>query len=73
MFSGIIENLAIVTFLNNKEDKTLKLGLKLPPTFFSTLKEGASLSVNGVCLTFLLVEKESAFFDVSLETKKKQT
>lgn len=67
MFSGIIEELAKVSFQDSKPDGGSRLVVEsaiLSPE--SSI--GDSIAVNGVCLTVTSVEKEKLSFDISPET-----
>ena len=73
MFTGIIEVLGQV--------KGWRKGAKGSPPFLEIaspritrqLKAGASLAVNGVCLTVVKKKGTSVFFNVSEETRKRST
>lgn len=69
MFTGIIE-----TFLNIKSIEETKTGKKIVISRNRTLddlKEGDSISVNGVCLTIFDLRKSSFSVEVVSETLKK--
>ena len=66
MFTGIIEELAIVHSLLRKEDSAeLTLESKVCQ---ADSKEGDSISVNGCCLTLVKKHKGVLAFDISQET-----
>jgi len=68
MFTGIVQDLGIVEVINRKND-LFGLGIKI--SFSNEIKIGDSISVNGVCLTTVKIEKNIVYFDVarqSLET-----
>lgn len=69
MFTGIVESLGIVTAL-----KTQSVGVQLSIShddFFKKTKIGASIAINGVCLTVISVKGKQAVFEVGPETLKK--
>ena len=71
MFTGIIENLAVIKKLSLKAggaELLLDIG-----DFAENLKLGESIAVNGACLTVKEVKGTVAGFDVSSETLKKTT
>lgn len=68
MFTGIVESLGTVTAL-----KTQSVGVQLSIShddFFKN-KTGASIAINGVCLTVISVKGKQAVFEVGPETLKK--
>src|SRR5690348_7351987 len=64
MFTGIIEELGIVA----APAPRLRVACSL---VLSDLTEGASISVNGVCLTALSISKDSFEADVAPETLRR--
>lgn len=69
MFTGIVESLGTVTAL-----KTQSVGIQLSIShddFFKKTKTGASIAINGVCLTVISVKGKQAVFEVGPETLKK--
>ena len=67
MFTGIVQTLGkVLTTQPIKEG--LKLEIEVPINFNKKLKRGASVSVNGVCLTVVEHYKERIIFDVIHET-----
>lgn len=69
MFTGIVESLGTVSAL-----KTQSVGLQLSIShddFFKKTKTGASIAINGVCLTVISVKSKQAVFEVGPETLKK--
>ena len=67
MFTGIVQSKArlIRKTLSQEGDR---LEIEVPKGFNEDLKEGASISVNGVCLTVTECSKERIAFDVIQET-----
>lgn len=70
MFTGIIEDTGIV-----EEMKGLESGLRLriATALAPTLAQGASIAVNGVCLTVVVIDGEHLLFDVGPETVRVTT
>ena len=66
MFTGIVEKLGRV-----KENR--KRVLRVEAKGFKALKPGASLAVNGVCLTVVKRRGDAMDFDVSPETLRLTT
>ena len=67
MFTGIVQTLGkVLTTQPIKEG--LKLEIEVPINFNKKLKRGASVSVNGVCLTVVEHYEERIIFDVIHET-----
>ena len=62
MFTGIVQEIGIIS---NKEDTEsgVRLEVKVSKTFLNKLEKGASISVNGVCLTVIEFEKDNVSFD----------
>ena len=70
MFTGIVTAQGLIKRIQNQPNYTT-LSIKAPKGFAQNLKRGASVAINGVCLT---VKKESADnleFDVITETLDK--
>lgn len=67
MFSGIVTGVAKVTKLDKKAGLH-SVGVKIPNS--SSFKTGASVSINGVCLTVTYIEDGSICFDIMQETLK---
>lgn len=66
MFTGLIETIGVAEKIN-KRDKGARLSVKRP-SFYTELRIGESISVNGVCLTIVNLEGQSIVFDVMQET-----
>ena len=67
MFSGIVAGTGkIISLKSNKDFMTLKVGP--PKGFCKGLQKGASIPVNGICLTSLNKGKNGLSFDVVEET-----
>ena len=67
MFSGIVQGKGKVLKITTKKDH-LSCEISFPKGFNKSLKKGASISVNGVCLTSLDDGKKNLNFDVIDET-----
>ena len=67
MFTGIVTHKAPVETAEVRGG-ILRLKLKTPPGFTEKLQTGASISVNGVCLTVIDFDELSVDFDVIDET-----
>jgi len=66
MFTGIVEGIGNILQLS-------PLIVSLPKQLLSHLKTGASVAIDGVCLTVTRLEGEQAYFDLSAETKRLTT
>ncbi len=69
MFTGIIEAQGTLSEVHRSQ-KLRTLGIKVP-AIFSRLKIGASVAVNGVCLTVVKRRGRIVFFNLVSETRKK--
>ena len=67
MFSGIVQGKGKVLKIKTKKDH-LSYEISFPKGFNKNLKKGASISVNGVCLTSLDNGKKNLNFDIIDET-----
>lgn len=67
MFTGLIEKIGEVKSINSHHGDIQAI-LSIDNNLASTIKEGDSLSVNGVCLTAYNVNKDSFSVDISNET-----
>lgn len=72
MFTGIVQEIAEVVFLFKKGD-LLTFTLRLSKKRILGLKRGASLAVNGVCLTVVKIKGDAVTFDAMKETLKRTT
>ena len=70
MFSGIVKGIGKVTKISSKKD-IITIEISPPKKFTKNLKKGASVSVNGVCLTSLDRGLKKMKFDVIEETLAK--
>lgn len=68
MFTGIVQGVATITSINDVEGLRT-FTLQLPPDFSDGLRVGASVSVDGVCLTVTAISAPTAVeFDVVLQS-----
>lgn len=67
MFTGIVQNHAPVK-IERREPNLWTLSVPLTPKQLESLNIGASIALNGTCLTVVRIEGERAFFDVMMET-----
>tara|TARA_Y100001970_G_C14084626_1_gene776619 strand:+ start:506 stop:1120 length:615 start_codon:yes stop_codon:yes gene_type:complete len=66
MFTGIVQGTCkIANIIDSKNQR--KICIKLED-FSSNLKQGASIAVNGVCLTVISIEKDFVEFDIVAES-----
>lgn len=63
MFTGIVEGLGLI-----RERRGSALTVKLPPELRGRLTEGASIALNGVCLTVVALGEGIFSADLSVET-----
>lgn len=67
MFTGIVAGLAEVSDIK-KQDQLWQLTLSLPDEACGNFKTGASIAVNGTCLTIVEWTDRQVVFDVMMET-----
>ena len=67
MFSGIVQGVGKVTKVKNKKGN-LSIEIAPPKSFNKGLKKGASISVDGICLTSLYYVFNYFIFDGIVET-----
>ena len=67
MFTGIVAGLAEVSNIN-KQHQLWQLTLTLPEQACGDFKVGASIAVNGTCLTIVEFTERQVIFDVMMET-----
>ncbi len=70
MFSGIVQGTGKISKIISKKNH-ITLEISAPKNFNKNLKKGASVSVNGICLTSLDNGKKNLKFDVINETLSK--
>ena len=63
MFTGIVQEIGIIS---NKEETEsgIRLEIKVSKNFLNNLKKGASIAVNGVCLTVIELKNDIVSCDV---------
>ncbi|HBE45533.1 MAG TPA: riboflavin synthase [Deltaproteobacteria bacterium] len=71
MFTGIIETIGTITRINKKTGKW-EFFIKIPLQK-EAITEGESLSIDGVCLTVVSIDRDIVCVDASLETLKVTT
>lgn len=67
MFTGIVKALVEVKTLEKKPG-LFTFGIDFPPEFIEALEGGASVAVDGVCLTATKIEGSRACFDAMTQT-----
>ena len=67
MFTGIVQELGEVLECN-QTSSGISIKISVSSSFTENLKEGASVSVNGVCLTVVNSSETNILFDVIKET-----
>jgi len=72
MFTGIVKGLATVTALEGKPG-LISFTLQLPMGYGDGLQTGASVAVDGVCLTAARIKGDQVGFDVMEETLRLTT
>jgi riboflavin synthase len=70
MFTGIVQGIASIIATSQGESAT-KLSIKLPET--ENLRIGASVSIDGVCLTVTSINDSIVDFDIIAETLQRTT
>lgn len=69
MFTGIVQGTAIVRSITRKDD-FMQLTVELPEERCENLQLGASIALNGTCLTVTAFEGRNVSFDLIIETLK---
>lgn len=69
MFTGIVQGTAIVLNLDVKNDLS-RIGIQFPDKALDKVSHGASIAINGTCLTVSEFKDNIAYFDVMMETLK---
>ena len=67
MFTGIVQDIGLIS-CKKETDSGVFLEVKTQPDLLKDLKIGASLAVNGVCLTVVKFAEECVSFDVITDT-----
>jgi len=69
MFTGIVQGTAIVKNIDVKNDLS-RIGIEFPDQALNKVSHGASIAINGTCLTVSEFSNNVAYFDVMMETLK---
>ena len=72
MFSGIVAGLGIVEHIEDK-NKLRHIRIRLPEGTKENISQGASISLDGVCLTVVEFSEHTASFDIIDETLSRTT
>ncbi|WP_250657895.1 riboflavin synthase subunit alpha [Alkalimarinus coralli] len=67
MFTGIVQGTAIVKSIDQKKDLS-RLGIEFPASSLEKVAHGASIAINGTCLTVSEYTDTIVYFDVMIET-----
>ena len=67
MFTGIVQEIGIISNKDETESG-IRLEIKVSKNFLNNLEKGASIAVNGVCLTVIKFKNDIVSFDVIPET-----
>jgi len=72
MFTGIVQAYLLVKQVDLKSG-FLTFSVEFPPDLREGLQIGASVSVDGICLTVIAVENDEVFFNAMMETLRLTT
>jgi len=72
MFTGIIQGKGRLHWID-KQDHITHVGVKLPDNLLKNINIGASISLDGICLTVVKQKKDIVFFDIVSETLSRTT
>ena len=67
VFTGIVEGTGVVSSVTESENLT-KISVKTPSRFSDDIKIGASVCIDGVCLTVCSINRDELDFDIIMET-----
>lgn len=67
MFTGIIQGTGTLSWLD-KQDLMIHIAVRLPENLLADLNIGASISLDGICLTVVKQQQHIVFFDIVAET-----
>ncbi len=67
MFTGIVQGKALIKSIE-KKDLLSRIAVEFPDTALSSVSRGASIAINGTCLTVSEFTANTAYFDVMMET-----
>ena len=68
LFTGLVQGKARVESFENLNDEFARLTLRFPGNALEGISLGASVAVNGTCLTVTAVDGDAASFDLIVET-----
>ena len=72
MFTGIVQGRGtVITFQRQQDNRAASLEVALPQAAQGEINIGASIAINGCCLTVTRVEKGVVFFDLIGETLRR--
>lgn len=72
MFTGIVRGLLEVSKIEVANDH-MRIAVKGSSYLLENLQHGASVAIDGTCLTVVLIDEDGVWFDVIKETLKKTT
>ena len=72
MFTGIVQGKGQLTWIKKQANMT-HIGVMLPENLLNNINIGASISLDGACLTVVKQEKNIIFFDIVSETLNRTT
>tara|TARA_R110002110_G_scaffold383245_4_gene594660 strand:- start:21904 stop:22518 length:615 start_codon:yes stop_codon:yes gene_type:complete len=72
MFTGIVQGKGQLTWIKKQPNMT-HIGVRLPENLLNNINIGASISLDGTCLTVVKQEKNIIFFDIVSETLNRTT
>lgn len=70
MFTGIVKGVCEVVSLTQQQALST-LGIAIPVAWRDGLTHGASIAVNGTCLTVVREDEEAVYFDAMIETLRR--
>ena len=72
MFTGIVRGIGLITRIDFK-NSILRYAVCFPSELLEGLVRGASVSVDGVCQTVVMIEQDQAWFEAIEETLERTT
>lgn len=72
VYSGIVQAMCEVTVVK-KRDGLIHYGIRMQDKFKEGLEIGASVNIDGVCQTVVVIDEQTVFFDAIQETLEKTT
>lgn len=67
MFTGIVQGTALIKSIE-KKDRLFRMAIEFPQSALKNVSHGASIAINGTCLTVSEFTSNTAHFDVMMET-----